>query len=70
MNHRKRVESVGTMSKPGRVVCPGQAQEEPAAGLGGIRHRGGVNRDQALVWNVGTCRLDVKGEVQVEAPRG
>ena len=25
---------------------------------------------QALVWNVGTCRPDAKGEVQVETPRG
>ena len=25
---------------------------------------------QALVWNVGTCRSDAKGEAQVEAPRG
>jgi len=24
---------------------------------------------QALVWNVGTCRLDVKGEAQVEILR-
>ena len=70
MNHRKRVESVGTMSKPERVVGPGQVQEEPAAGLGGIRHRGGVNRDQALVRNVGTCRLDAKGEIQGDAPQG
>ncbi len=58
MNHRERVESVATMSKPGRVVGPGQVQREPAAWLGGIRHRGGVNLNQALVWNVGTCRLD------------
>ena len=58
MNHRKRVESVATMSKPGRVVDPGQVQREPAAWLVGIRHRGGVNLNQALVWNVGTCRLD------------
>jgi len=70
MNHRKRVESVGTMSKPGRVVGPGQVQGEPAADLGGIRHRGGVNRDQALVRNVGTCRLDAKGEIQGEDPQG
>jgi hypothetical protein len=70
MNRRKRVESVGTMSKPGRVVGPGQVQEEPAACLGDIRHRGGVNRDQALVWNVGTCRRDVKGEVQEDEPQG
>lgn len=70
MNHRERVESVGTMSKPGRVVGPGQVQEEPVACLVGIRHRGGVNLDQALVRNVGTCRLDDKGEIQGEDPQG
>lgn len=70
MNHRKRVESVGMVSKPGRVVGPGQAQRESAAWLGGIRHRGGVTLDQALVRNVGTCRLDVKGEIQGDDPQG
>ena len=25
---------------------------------------------QALVWNVGTCRLDAKGATQAEIPRG
>ena len=70
MNHRKRVESVGTVSKPGRVVGPGQVHEEPVAGVGGIRHRGGVNLDQALVRNVGTCRLDAKEEIQGEDPQG
>jgi len=34
------------------------------------RHEGGVSPAQALVGNVGTCRLDAKGEIQVEAPRG
>ena len=58
MNHRERVESVQTMSKPGRIISPGQVQREPAAWLVGIRHRGGVNLNQALVRNVGTCRLD------------
>ena len=58
MNHRERVESVQTMSKPGRIISPGQVQWEPAAWLVGIRHRGGVNLSQALVRNVGTCRLD------------
>lgn len=70
MNHRQRVESVGTMSKPGRVVGPGQAQRDSAAWLGGIRHRGGVTLDQALVWNVGTCRLDAKEEIQGDEPQG
>ena len=64
MNHRVRVESVGTVSKPGRVVDPGQVQRESAACLDGTRHKGGVTLDQALVRNVGTCRLDVKRDVQ------
>ena len=37
--------------------------------LGGIRHKGSANLIQALVWNVGTCRPDVKGEIQVEDPQ-
>ena len=36
----------------------------------GSRHRGGMNSVQALIRNVRTCRSDVKGEAQVEAPRG
>ena len=70
MNHRERVESVGTVSEPGRVVSPGGVHGEPVACVGGARHRGGVNVDQALVWNVGTCRLDDKGEIQGEALQG
>ena len=67
MNHRKRVESVGKVSKPGRVVNPGRVHEKPVACVGGTRHKGGVTLDQALVRNVGTCRLDDKGEIQGEA---
>ncbi len=37
----------------------------PADWLGGVRCEGGVTLFQALLGNVGTCRLDVKGEVQV-----
>ena len=33
------------------------------------RHKGGVSPTQALVWNVGTWRLDAKGEAQVVAPQ-
>jgi hypothetical protein len=36
--------------------------------LGGVRHKGGVNLIQALVWNVGTCRPDAKGETQMGGP--
>lgn len=70
MNHRQRVESVGMVSKPGRVVGPGRVQGEPAACLGGTRHIGGVTLNQALVRNVGTCRLDAKGEIQGADPQG
>jgi hypothetical protein len=35
----------------------------------GIRLGGGVNSDQALLRNVGTCRSDVKGDVQAGGPR-
>lgn len=70
MNHRPRVESVRTVSKPGRVVIPGRVRREPAAWPDGTRHRGGVTLDQALVWNVGTCRPDAKGEIQGTDSRG
>jgi hypothetical protein len=41
----------------------------PVYGPGGIRHEDGVTSMQALVRNVGTCRPDAKGEMQVEVPR-
>jgi len=28
-----------------------------------------MNLNQAFVWNVGSCRSDVKGEIQVEDPQ-
>ena len=37
----------------------------PADWLGGVRCVGGVTLFQALLGNVGTCRMDVKGEVQM-----
>jgi hypothetical protein len=55
-------------SKLGALRTPGQVQGEPAYCLGGARHKGGVTLIQAFVRNVGTCRLDVKGEAQVEDP--
>jgi hypothetical protein len=70
VNHRERVESVWTVSKPGRVVFPGPVQGETAACLDDTRHKGGVTLSQALVRNVGTCRLDAKGEIQVADPQG
>src|ERR1035437_6823062 len=37
-------------------------------GPSGIRLGGGVNPDQALLWNAGTCRSNAKGEAQVGDP--
>jgi len=37
----------------------------PADWLGGVRCIGGVTLFQAFLRNVGTCRLDAKGEIQV-----
>ena len=33
------------------------------AGQVGVRRKGGASSVQALVWNVGTARLDVSGRV-------
>ena len=46
----------------------GLVQGKPVYCLNGVRHRGGMNLIQAFVGNVGTCRPDAKGEIQVEAP--
>ncbi|MCX5845755.1 MAG: hypothetical protein NTW12_05270 [Deltaproteobacteria bacterium] len=57
------------MSKPRGYVVSGQAQMIPAYRLGDIRYGGGVNLIQAFMCNVGTCRSDVKEEIQVEDPQ-
>ena len=49
-----------------RAVIPGQIQEKPVYCVDGVRYEGSVNLIWAFVGNVGTCRLDVKGEAQVE----
>jgi hypothetical protein len=43
----------------------GRVQREPVDWLDGVRCVGGVTRLQALLGNVGTCRLDVKGKIRV-----
>ena len=55
---------------PKRVASrtPGTVQEKPVYCLSDVRHKDGVTLIQALVWNVGTCRSDDKGETQVEDP--
>jgi hypothetical protein len=69
VNRRGRIENKKAMSKLRGFTVSGQAQMGPAYRLGGIRYRGGVNLIQALLGNVGTCRSDAKGEIQVVDPR-
>jgi hypothetical protein len=45
-----------------------EARGAPVYCSSGDRHEGGVSPVQALVRNVGTCRLDAKEELQVEDP--
>jgi hypothetical protein len=47
-----------------------RAREMPADRPSGDRHEDGVSPVQARVRNVGTCSLDVKGEIRVEDPQG
>jgi len=55
-------------SKLGANTTPGKVQGKPVYCLGGVRHKGGVNLIQALVWNAGTCRSDDKGETRSGGP--
>ncbi len=55
-------------SELGAYWTPGKVQGKPVYCLGGVRHKDGANLFQALVWNVGTCRFDVKGETQMGGP--
>jgi hypothetical protein len=54
----------------GKALAPGMSVGGALRpGPRGTRLGGGVNPDQALVWNAGTCRPDVKGEAQAGGPR-
>ena len=57
--------SIGDVKTGGAIFSRDQRGGGPEACPSGIRHVGGAKPDQALVWNVRTCRPDAKGEVQV-----
>jgi hypothetical protein len=65
MNCRKRIVDVktGAGGRPG-MSAGGVLKPGPR----GIRLEGGVNVDQALMWNRRTCRPDVKGEDRAGDP--
>ena len=51
-----------------QLLARDEARGKPADCPSGDRHEGGVSPAQALVRNVGTYRLDAKGELQVVDP--
>ena len=61
MKCRKRTDDIKT---GGKSLTRDKNRGHLKCCLFGIRHVGGVNLIQAFVWNVGTCRLDEKGEAQ------
>ena len=60
-----KLDDVKTGSLWDTRISPG---EKPAYCLGGVRHKGSANLNQAHVRNVGTCRPDGKGETQSGGP--
>jgi hypothetical protein len=56
--------SIGDVKTGGAIFSRDQFGGGPEACPSGIRHIGGAKPDQALVWNVRTCRPDAKGDVQ------
>ena len=65
MTCRKRMDDAET---GGKSLTRDESGGWPDCCPDGIRHEGGVTLSQALAWNVGTCRPDAKGEVQVGSP--
>lgn len=59
MTCRKRTNAVETRVQS---LPWDEAWGTPVSCPGGGRHEGGASPVLALVWNVGTCRSDVKGE--------
>ena len=59
-------KAIQLSSKPGSVVGLGQIQTMPVYGLGGDRRRGCMILFQALMWNVGTYRFNVKERETVQ----
>ena len=66
MNCRKHIDDVET---EGDGHFGNSRSGDLESGSCGIRLEGGVNLDQALIRNVGTCRSDVKGASRAGDPR-
>lgn len=66
MNCRKRIDDVETGVGGHSGISEGGVLK---TGPCGVRLEGGVNLEQALSRNVGTCRLDAKGASRAGDPR-
>jgi len=64
---RKRRDAIETGLQ---LLVRDKARGMPADCSSGDRHKDGVSPAQALVRNVGTSRLDAKGDLQVADPQG
>ena len=53
----------------GRGIILGQGWRLPAYWPTGLRHIDGENAIRALIWNMGTCRDNVKGACQAGSTR-
>jgi hypothetical protein len=62
---RKRRDVVETGLQ---LLARDKARRMPVDCPSGDRHQDGMSPVQALVWNVGTCDLDAKGDLQVVDP--
>jgi hypothetical protein len=51
-----------------QLLARDQVRKIPVDCPSGDRHQDGMSPVQALVWNVGTCDLDAKGDLQVVDP--
>jgi len=64
---RKRRDVVETGLQ---LLARDEARGMPVSCPGDGRHQDGMSPAQALVWNVGTCDLDAKEDLQVADPQG
>ena len=70
MNCRRRAETYPDGVETGwEWLTRDGGRGKPADCSTGARHEDGVTLNQASVRNVGTCRPDVKGEVQADSLR-
>jgi len=70
VNHRRSVDNCNWRQNRGLDITPGSVRRKAEFWPVGVRHRGGVTISQALVRNLGSCRSDVKGDIQSENLKG